>query len=131
MIALIARWKLRDGCPDELSRALESLRENVEKNEPGTLVFSVGSPSDCPPIGPPPDYGVVELGEQSPPAKEEELIFIEVYADAEAFAAHLRGDFSTFLDRHRHHFATPWQGHPRPTTTWIDPRWVMARLNHR
>ncbi|WP_437321786.1 putative quinol monooxygenase [Sorangium sp. So ce385] len=125
MIALVAHWKLRDGCPDELDRALKGLCKEVEQNEPGTLLFSVGTPGAWPPIGPPPDYEVVDLAPQ--PRLANELVFIEVYADAEAFAAHLRGSFRVFLDRHRHRFETPWQGQPRPTVTWIDPRWVMSR----
>lgn len=133
MIALVSRWQLRDGCSEELGRALDGLREEVEQNEPGTLAFSVGTPGDWPPIGPPPEYEIAELadlGPPAPPARAQELVFIEVYTDAHAFAAHLRGSFRTFLDRHRHHFATPWQGHPRPAITWIDPRWVMARREH-
>lgn len=131
MIALVSRWQLRNGCPEELGRALDHLREEVEQNEPGTLVFSIGSPGEGPPVGPPPEYEVAELAPPAAPPAVQELVFIEVYTDAHAFAAHLRGSFATFLDRHRHHFATPWQGHPRPSVTWLDPRWVMARHSRR
>jgi quinol monooxygenase YgiN len=127
MIALFSRWKLKDGCPPELAAAVRKLAAAVEESEPGTLVYSVNLPAPHPPIGPPPDYGV--FGESTPlaPEKLNELVFFEVYRDAQAFSDHLRGPVVAFMRDVRHHFATPWQGHPRPEIMYLDPQSLLVR----
>ncbi|MFP5246339.1 MAG: hypothetical protein ACLGH0_06560, partial [Thermoanaerobaculia bacterium] len=49
------------------------------------------------------------------------------YRDAEAFSAHLRGPIKQFMLMARDYLQTPWQGHPRPEVTFLDPRGVFAR----
>jgi quinol monooxygenase YgiN len=132
MIALYSRWQLKKGCPPELEAALEGVVAEVEAREPGTLMFSVGFPAPNPPIGPPPEYSVYpDVHEARPDDAQTELVFFEIYRDAEAFSAHLRGPFADFLEKNRNFFATPWQGHPRPQTTFLEPRsaFVRAALN--
>ncbi len=127
MIALFSRWKLKDGCPPELAAALDELAVAVEEQEPGTLIYSMHMPGPYAPIGPPPEYAVVGEATPLPPGKRNELIFFEVYESPQAFSAHLRGPVAKFMRQYRHYFATPWQGHPRPEVTYLDPRSVMVR----
>lgn len=127
MIALFSRWKLKDGCPPELAAALEELAARVKRGEPGTLLYSVSLPAPHPPIGPPPDYAVSYDPGLPTNGHGNELVFFEVYRDAEAFSEHLRGPFSEFLDGNRDHFVTPWLGHPRPETTYLDPHSIFVR----
>jgi quinol monooxygenase YgiN len=93
MITLISKWKLRNGMPPELAEALRDVATIVQAQEPGTLVYSVhlsaASPlcADRNPLHPPPT-GV-------PPELQTEVIFFEVYADADAFAAHVNGPIFT------------------------------------
>lgn len=127
MIALISRWKLKDGCPAELAAAVENLAAEVRRREPGTLLYSVSLPAPHPPIGPPPEYAVVSDLEVPKNGHGKELVFFEVYRDADAFSEHLRGVFGEFLDGNRDHFLTPWLGHPRPDTTYLDPHSLFVR----
>jgi quinol monooxygenase YgiN len=126
MLALVSRWKLKNGCPPELAEAVQALVAAVREKEEGTLVYSVNLPGPHPPIGPPPDYAYVE-GIPSQPAEATDLVFFEVYRDANAFSEHLRGAIAVFMKEHRHHFATPWQGHPRPEVTYLDPQGLVVR----
>ena len=127
MIALFSRWKLKDGYPDELAAEVEALAAAVREDEPGALVFTVSVPAPHPPIGPPPEYGVVDDPSLVRPVPATELLFFEVYRDAEAFSRHLRGAAGEFLKRNAHFFDTPWQGHPRPEVTYLDPQSVLVR----
>lgn len=127
MIALFSRWKLSNGCPPEFAEALAELKAALESEEPGTLMFSFSFPAPHPPIGPPPEYAVAGEERVIPLGDQKEVVFFEVYRDAQAFSEHLRGPFRRFLDQHRHFFHTPWQGHPRPETVYLDPRSVFVR----
>jgi uncharacterized protein len=127
MIALFSRWKLKAGCPPELSAALEHLATAVRDREPGTLLYSVHLPAHCPPIGPPPEYAVSHDPSAVGSAERNELVFFEVYRDAEAFSEHLRGSVRDFMRDYRHHFFTPWQGHPRPEVVYLDPQSLFVR----
>jgi quinol monooxygenase YgiN len=127
MIALFSRWKLKDGCPPGLTKAVEDLTASVQSSEPGTLLYSVNLPAPHPPIGPPPDYTVSYDPDPGQTSSRNELVFFEIYRDAEAFSEHLRGTFRDFLNQHRDFFTTPWQGHPRPETTYLDPSSMFVR----
>ncbi len=127
MIALFSRWKLKDGCPPEFRSALEGMTSDVLGREPGTLMFSVNLPAPQPPIGPPPEYEVCPDPDLMQPPERGELVFFEVYRDAEAFSEHLRGTFQEFMRENRHFFYTPWQGHPRPETVYLDPQSLFVR----
>lgn len=126
MLALVSRWKLKNGCPPELAEAVRELTAAVRENEPGTLVYAVTLPAPHPNIGPPPDYAYVD-GIEKKPVEAAELVFLEVYRDERAFSEHLRGPVVEFMKRVRHHFATPWQGHPRPEVTYLDPQTLLVR----
>ena len=131
MIVLVSRWELRDGCPPEMKAALEALTTAVKSEEPDTLMFSVSAPAQHPPIGPPPEYAVDHAMSHAdlsiPPSEQREVVFFEVYRDAEAFGKHLRGPFADFLTKYRHLFQTPWQGHPRPETIYLDFQSLFVR----
>ena len=127
MIALFSRWKLKDGCPPEFQAVLHDLTAKVLASEPGTLMFSWNLPASQPPIGPPPTYEVCNDPDLVRPPEKGELVFFEVYRDAEAFSAHLRGTFQEFMTKHRDFFFTPWQGHPRPETVYLDPQSLFVR----
>lgn len=127
MIALFSRWKLKDGCPPELAAEIEALTAAVRAQEPGALVYTVSLPGPHPPIGPPPEYAVSDDPSVLHPVPQSELCFFEVYRDAEAFSQHLRGAAREFLKDNAHFFETPWQGHPRPEVTYLDPRSMVVR----
>ena len=127
MIGLISRWKLKNGCPPPFAAALEALTAAVRDTEPGTLVYSVHLPGPHPPIGPPPDYGVDHDPDLAQPVPATHVVFFEVYRDAEAYSEHLRGAVTEFMRANRDFFDTPWQGHPRPETTYLDPRCLLVR----
>jgi quinol monooxygenase YgiN len=127
MIALFSRWKLRDGCPPQFASALDALTSAVRSQEPGTLMYSVHVPAPHPPIGPPPEYPVSNDPGLAQPLASNDLIFFEVYRDADAYSEHLRGAVNEFMSANRDYFHTPWQGHPRPETTYLDPRLLFVR----
>jgi quinol monooxygenase YgiN len=127
MIALFSRWKLKSGFPPELAAEVAALTAAVREREPGAVVYSVNVPAPNPPIGPPPDYSVYDDASLLKPVPASELIFFEVYRDAEAFSRHLRGEAGEFLKRNAHFFDTPWQGHPRPDVTYLDPQSLLVR----
>jgi quinol monooxygenase YgiN len=127
MIALFSRWKLKNGYPQELAAEVEALAAAVREGEPGALVFSVSVPAPHPPIGPPPEYAVYDDASLLRPVPATDLLFFEIYRDAEAFGQHLRGAAGEFLRRNAHFFETPWQGHPRPEVTYLDPQSLLVR----
>lgn len=103
MITLISRWTLRDGCSPELAAVLEDLAAQVEAAEPRTLAYSVHLAAPSPlggdqlPLVPQPSP--IDLAQQT------EVVFFEVYADAQAFSDHVRGPtFQAFLAAHRSAF---------------------------
>lgn len=125
MIALMSRWKLADGFPKSLEAAVDELVQAVKRDEPDTMVFCTALPGKHPPIGPPPEYAIAE--DLEPPPPQDELVFFEVYADAAAYQKHLLGAAKEFRHRQRHFFVTPWQGHPRPDVTLLDPIALVTR----
>ncbi len=127
MFSVVSRWKLKNGCPPELEAALEKLRTAVEDEEPGTLVYNISFLAPNPPIGPQPDYAVCDDMKVVAPGDQTELVFFEIYRDAEAFSDHLRGPAARFMAQNREFFATPWQGRPRPETIFLDPRHTFVR----
>lgn len=127
MIALVSRWKLKNGCPPELTAALEELTAAVESQEPGTLMFAAHLKAPHPPLGPPPEYEVSDDPDAVRAVEQAELVLFEVYRDAEAYSAHLRGPATEFRRQNSRFFITPWQGHPRPEVIYLDPRSAFVR----
>ncbi len=93
MISLISRWPLADGCPADLVDALKALADDVRDHEPDTLLYTVHVHAPDPldsarrPIHPPPS--------PIPASNQTEVVFFEVYRDADAFARHVNGPIFT------------------------------------
>ncbi|XPF95916.1 ferritin-like domain-containing protein [Colwellia sp. RE-S-Sl-9] len=101
-ISLISKWQLLDGCPPELYQELNNLANKV-KEEAGTLMYLVHLQSEKPlnqeskPIIPEPS--------EIPLTQQTEVIFIEIYKDAQAFSDHVTGEiFNTFKDKYFKYF---------------------------
>ena len=102
MISLISRWKLRDGCAPELLDGIREATSVIENNEPGTLMYSVHLPARNPVAA---FNRPVTADQAIPLADQAEVVFFEIYRDADAFAAHLGGQaFQSFLARYLHCF---------------------------
>ena len=95
MVSLISRWQLKDGCPPELVTILHELADKVDLHEPGTLQYEVNMP-----VANPLDRSNKPLDPPSPPIPEKnqtEVVFVEKYVNAQAFADHIHGEvFTTF-----------------------------------
>jgi quinol monooxygenase YgiN len=122
LIALIARWPLKNGLPDELAESLKTLADGY-RDEPGTLWYSVNLPSPVPldaerrAVQPPPT--------PIAPADQNEIVFFEIYRDAEALSDHIHGPvFTEFRKANLHHFveseAKP--GWVDSSVTFLDPQ---------
>ncbi|WP_016956063.1 putative quinol monooxygenase [Catenovulum agarivorans] len=121
MIALISRWKLKNGCTDELVQALKELTIQVEQKEPETLSYNVhitAKPpldSDNQPLNPP--------AKNIPNQLQTEVIFYERYANAAAFSAHVTGEiFNEFRQKYIHHFyqSPDKAGWPQTDNTYLE-----------
>lgn len=102
-VLLISKWQLLDGAPGCLIDILKKLASEVENAEPDTLMYRVHLQSTAPlekdslPKLPPPR----PLSNES----QKEVIFLEVYRDADAFSRHVLGDvFQHFLQEVRQYF---------------------------
>jgi quinol monooxygenase YgiN len=88
-VTLISKWKLRNGFPDELRGKLKKLADKVKK-EQGTLMYLVNIQTCAPldsyhkPIKPQPEPILPEL--------QSEVVFMEIYENAEAFSRHVNGE---------------------------------------
>lgn len=128
MITLISKWKLRNGVPNALAAALRDVAATVQAEEPRTLVYSVhlSAPSplgpDREPLDPPPNF--------LPCDQQTEVVFFEVYVDADAFAAHVNGPvFTAFRKANIQYFyedpANP--GWPNTETPFIERQSAFFR----
>ncbi len=130
MITLISKWKLRNGMQPQLAQALNEAVTNVLAQEPGTLVYSVHL-SATPPLSvdrkqPHPPPAEIALEQQS------ELVFFEVYADADAFATHINGPiFTRFRDENIQYFyENPTRpGRPNTDTVFLDRQAAFFRCS--
>ncbi len=97
MITVVSRWKLKHGVPLELATALREAAYNYEKSEPGTDLYFVNL-SAPKPLGP--DLHPASMAPINP-ADQQEVVFVEKYPDAEAFATHVNGPvFTEFRTRY-------------------------------
>lgn len=128
MITVVSRWKLKCGVPPELADALKLAAHKYEKAEPGTSLYFVNLAASKP-LGP-------DLRPARPacnpvkPEDQSEVVFIEKYPDADAFAAHVNGPvFSTFRTRYLKHFLEdPEQpGWPKRETLFLEEQSGFAR----
>ncbi len=77
MYPLIAKWTILPGNEAKATEALTKLAQDVQENEPGTLLYMVHIPN------------FKEKSLPTPPAGE--VVFWEVYTDQEAFFTHVNG----------------------------------------
>lgn len=103
MISLISKWQLRNGCPRALHDALRAVAEQVKKTEQDTWMYSVHLPGRPPlngrrqPYDPP--LAPISMQQQT------EVVFFEIYKDANAFSAHVNGDvFTRFRTQNINYF---------------------------
>ena len=122
MLALIARWPLKNGLPAELAETLTTLAD-AYREEPGTLWYSVNLPAAAPldadrqPLNPPPA--------PVPAADQDEIVFLEIYRDAQALSDHIYGAaFQAFRKANVHHFVEREDkpGWVDSTVTFLDPQ---------
>ncbi len=118
---LISRWKLKDGLDEDLLQTLRELAANVEASEEGTLMYRIhleaGFPLDSKADPQDPAAQAIPLSEQK------EVIFVEVYEDAEAFSRHVKGDvFNKFRSSTAKYFQPDPKkgGWPVTVTTFLD-----------
>ncbi len=128
MITVVSRWKLKNGVPPVLAEALREAAYGYEKAEPGTHLYFVnlGAPK---PLGP--DLQPAQPPNASIPANEQqEVVFIEKYPDAVAFAEHVNGEvFAEFRKKFLSHFHEhPDQpGWPMRETLFLEEQSGFAR----
>lgn len=126
MITVVSRWKLKDGVPSELATALKDAASNYQRAEPGTDLYFVNL-SAPKPLGP-------DLQPSHPapiePDDQQEVVFVEKYTDADAFAAHVNGPvFTEFRTRYLKFFQEdPYQpGWPKRETLFLEEQSGFAR----
>ena len=84
MYPLIAKWTMLPGNETKAITALKKLAQDVEQNEPGTLLYMVHTPNFKEKSLPTPAAG--------------EVVFFEIYKDQAAFMKHITGPiFTTFI----------------------------------
>ncbi|MEO0576574.1 MAG: antibiotic biosynthesis monooxygenase [Pseudomonadota bacterium] len=100
-VSLVSRWKLKAGLDEELVGILRALAGRVEASEPDTLMYRVHLPTEFPLD----QHGAPAHHEPIPISEQKEVVFVEVYRNARAFAAHTQGDvFKNFLATTIHYF---------------------------
>ncbi len=107
MISLIAKWWITPGKEDLVVPALLRLAGEV-RSEPGTLLYLVHLP----------DFATPAPGSEPVP-RPGEVVFVEGYADWDAFKAHLTGP--TFTAFKRDFGAMFVQAHATSGTTGSQP----------
>ena len=86
LVSLTSKWFIRPGKEGEVIPALERLAVAVHDGEPGTLAYLVHTPLHDPKLT------------TLPPCDPREVLFVEMYASADAFLAHVNGPhFKTFV----------------------------------
>ncbi|NHZ41628.1 VOC family protein [Massilia aquatica] len=103
-VSLTSTWFIRPGCESEALAGLRKLAEEVQAQEPGTLIYRVHTPFTA-------DARLQAL----PPAAAHSVVFFEEYRDADAFLAHLNGPaFTGFTQTYGALFVS---SHGKPYTT--------------
>jgi quinol monooxygenase YgiN len=102
-VCLVSRWKLKAGMDDQLLATLQKLAAEVEASQSGTLMYRINLPAPYPlgshfdPLSPAPP--------PIPLTAQTEVVFIEAYADAQAFAVHVKSQaFNDFLTSTQDYF---------------------------
>lgn len=128
MITLISRWQVKNGVTPELRAALDGLADTVAAAEPDTLAYIVNvisaNPLDA--DGQPRRPPRTTLPDQD----QNEVVFFEVYSDADAFARHLAGaPYRTFVAKYLSHFYEDpdRSGFPLAVTEFLTRRSALVR----
>lgn len=79
MYQLTGKWTILPGNEEKVTKALKQLALDVQKNEPGTLLYIIHTPN------------FEEKSAPMPPAGE--IVFFEIYKDKDAFNAHITGPY--------------------------------------
>lgn len=128
MITVVSRWKLKNGVPPELAAALKGAAFNYQKAEPGTALYFVNLAASRP-LGP--DLQPAEpVPSPVKPEDQSEVVFVEKYTDAKAFAAHVNGpEFTEFRTRYLKFFQEdPNQpGWPKRETLFLEEQSGFAQ----
>lgn len=127
MISLISSWQLKSGCPPALSATLAVLAQRVLEGEPGTLSYEVSLQAPNP-------LDANNLPQHPPPtsivsAEQTKVVFMEKYADATAFSAHVNGPlFTEFREHNIQYFETRKDapGWPVTINTFLSPQGAPA-----
>ncbi len=81
MYHLTGKWTILPGNEEKATNALKQLALDVQKNEPGTLLYIIHTPN---------------FEEKSLPiAPPGHIVFFEIYKDKDAFKAHITGPYFT------------------------------------
>ena len=102
-ICLISKWKLKNGVSNGLLKDIEDLVEKVQESEKNTLMYRVNFKARTPLDS----YdNVLESNPGDIPHDElTEVIFLEIYEDAQAFSDHVQGEvFNDFRKKTLEHF---------------------------
>lgn len=116
-VSLYSTWWIKPGEQEALAPAIQKLAEEIKENEQGTLMYLVHAPRY--------DFPEVDPG-QSPITSEPKvrpgtLIFVEKYADWDAFKAHLYGPYFTdFVANNKSKFVLGNDGNPFVQVVFMD-----------
>lgn len=117
MISLYSTWWVKPGNEKKLKPALQELAENIENHEEGTLMYLVHrSRYDFPPVEP----GKNPI-KSEPRVRPGTIVFVEKYANWEAFKTHLHGPyFTNFVKTHKSKFVLGEDGNPFVQVLFMD-----------
>jgi quinol monooxygenase YgiN len=92
MLPIIARWSIAEGKREEALASLKELARLVEDEEPFVPMYTIHTPNFAPDVT------------SYPTPAANEVIFVSVFDDAEAFEKHLNGVFHDWLERNKQYF---------------------------
>jgi len=100
MYPLTGKWTILPGNEKKAHAALKQMAKDVQKNEPGTLLYMVHIPN------------FKQKNLPTPPAGE--VIFFEIYKDKAACDAHITGPiFTNFMKKYGSLFLTDFSATPQ------------------
>lgn len=106
-VSLVSTWFLRDECEQRILQALPILASDIQRGEPGTLMYLVHVAH--------PDPSLTSL----PPAPTA-ITFVESYRDVQSFQNHLHGPlFTDFVRDHGSGFLADLTGNLFTTVSFL------------
>ena len=124
MISLYSTWWLKPENVEEAMPILQKLAKKVEDNEPDTLMYTVHTPIY--------DFPSPKEGESAiksePIARPGTVIFVEKYANWEAFEKHVYGEiFTSFVKEYGHFFVQNNEGSPFVQVLFMNQEYGFIR----